>query len=80
MVMKNNIKTMRRNLLEKLLDRNIEPEDANPIVDGVFDGFERNHREKERFLRNMPEATLQHLRDKVRAYEEHMKEIIGDAK
>lgn len=41
-------------------------------------GLEAELREDERYIRNMPEANLQHLRDKVRAYEKKFKEILGD--
>lgn len=44
-----------------------------------FEGFESQERKEELYLRSMPEANLQHLRDKVRAYEKHLKEILGDA-
>lgn len=43
-----------------------------------FEGFEKQEKQKELELRTMPEANIQHLRDKVRAYEKHIKGILGE--
>jgi hypothetical protein len=76
--MKYNLKNRPKITDDDLLRTCEAPFNMRQKYDEWFVGFEAEHRKKEKFISLMPEATIQHLRDKVRAYEKYMKEMLGE--